>query len=87
MLITLLTFVVSCTKNNITVPEPVAVQPAPIEVIDTQSLKLSKGPLLYNEFIEEIKVEDYLSKPATGSKLIVPVIVIDWIPTENNVVL
>ena len=49
-LITLLTFVVSCSKKDITVPEPVAVQPAPIEKIDTQSIKLSGGPLLYNQF-------------------------------------
>jgi hypothetical protein len=87
ILVTLITFVVSCSKKDIVVPETVATQPELPVTIDTQGLKSSNGPLLYNDYVQEIKVEDYLSKPATGSKLIIPVIVIDWIPTENNVVL
>ena len=86
ILITLVTLVVSCSKKDIIVPETVAIQPELPTTIDSQALK-SGGQLLNNGFVQEIKVEDYLSKPAVGSKLVVPVIVIDWIPMENNVVL
>jgi len=86
ILVSLITLVVSCSKKDIIVPETVAIQPELPTTIDSQALK-SGGQLLNNGFVQEIKVEDYLSKPAVGSKLVVPVIVIDWIPMENNVVL
>lgn len=86
ILVSLITLVVSCSKKDITLPETVATQPELPTTIDSQALK-SGGQLLNNGFVQEIKVEDYLSKPAVGSKLVVPVIVIDWIPMENNVVL
>jgi hypothetical protein len=86
LLLMLITLVVSCSKKDIIVPETIASKPDLPTTIDSQSLK-SGGPLLNNGFVQEIKVEDYLSTPIVGSKLIVPVIVIDWIPTENNIVL
>jgi hypothetical protein len=72
------TFLVSCSKNVIVAPQ---VKPQPVVVIK-DSVAVQKK----YESIEYLTVPSYLATPISNSKLIVPVIIINWIPSKDGVV-
>ena len=72
------TFLVSCSKNIIVAPQ---VKPQPVVVVKDTVVVQKKY-----ESIEYLTVPSYLSTPVSNSKLIVPVIIINWIPSKDGVV-
>ncbi len=58
----------------------------PRKLYDNQQQQNTAVVYKYRPIVDTI-VDDFLAKPATGAKLIVPVIIIDIIPTDTNGVL
>ena len=58
----------------------------PRKLDDNQQQQNTAVVYKYRPIVDTI-VDDFLAKPATGAKLIVPVIIIDIIPTDTNGVL
>ena len=71
-------FLASCSKNIIVTPQA---KPQPVVVVkDTVAVQKKY------ESIEYLTVPSYLATPVSNSKLIVPVIIINWIPSKDGVV-
>lgn len=71
-------FLVSCSKNVIVTPE---VKPQPVVVVKDTVATQKKY-----ESIEYLTVPSYLATPVSNSKLIVPIIIINWIPSKDGVI-
>ena len=72
-LVTLITFVVSCSKKEVFL-----VKQPEISVIPPKVVEPIYKPIQFDE------VNEFLSTPAPGSKLIIPVVIINYIPSKDK---
>ena len=72
LVLIILFFVFSCQKEELFVEEDVFVE----EIVEPLSI----------EGGEYLEVPEYLSTPINGSELIVPVVIINWVPSPDGIV-
>ena len=71
------TFLVSCSKKDITVPE-ITVSKSEIPITPPKVVEPTYQPIQFDE------VNEFLATPASGAKLIIPIVVINYIPSKDK---